>query len=265
MAGEPVAPEAPKGEEIKNVETPPEIPETPETPVEPVKETKTYTQEDLDRIAAKIKKNARYQARKEVEAFYKGRDSRPEVKEVKQEDKPPERAQFENYEDFLEAKADYVGRKAVREERAKSEQEHLTNKSVEAKQTVFNNFQNKVKEKYPDMEERIEAISEISMSDSVLQAIAESDVGPDILNHFANNPKDCERIAALSPSSAIRELGKLEARLESKPEPKKTPSKAPTPINPGGGGSPSDDTPKDTDSIEDWIRKERSRERKMKA
>ena len=261
MAGEPVAPEAPKGEEIKNVETPPEIPETPEEPVKP----KTYTQEDLDRIAAKIKKNARYQARKEVEAFYKGRDSRPEVKEVKSEDKPPERAQFENYEDFLEAKADYVGRKAVREERAKSEQEHLTNKSVEAKQTVFNNFQNKVKEKYPDMEERIEAISEISMSDSVLQAIAESDVGPDILNHFANNPKDCERIAALSPSSAIRELGKLEARLESKPEPKKTPSKAPTPINPGGGGSPSDDTPKDTDSIEDWIRKERARERKMKA
>ena len=264
MADAPVAPEAEKAiPEGKVDET--QVVEPVETPVEPVKENKTYTQEDLDRIAAKIKKNARYQARKEVEAFYKGRDSRPEPEVKLQEDKPPERASFESYEDFLDAKAEYTGRKAAREERARSEQEQLANKSAETKQAAFSNFQNKVKEKYPDIEDRIEAISEISMSDSVLQAIAESDVGPDILNHFATNPKDCERIASLSPSSAIRELGKLEARFESKPEPKKTASKAPTPINPGGGGSPSDDTPKDTDSINEWMRKERARERKMKA
>src|SRR3989304_5647028 len=205
--------------------------------VEPVKEPRTYTQEDLDRITAKVKKNARYQTKKEIEAYYQGRDSRPEQREVKPngEDKPPERANFDSYEDFLDAKASFTGRKAAREERTKSEQETQERKHAEDRQKVFSDFQNKVKEKYPDLEERIEAIAEITMSDSVLQAIAESDAGPDILSYFAHTPKDCEPIPALSPSSAVGEIGKPEALFEKtepkKPEPKKA-SSAPTPINP---------------------------------
>src|SRR3990172_2535949 len=143
--------------------------------VEPVKKPRTYTQEDLDRITAKVKKNARYQTKKEIEAYYQGRDSRPEVTKPNGkdlEDKPPERASFDSYEDFLDAKASYTGRKAAREERTRAEQEALSNKHAEDRQKVFGNFQTKVREKYPDIEDRIEAISEISMSDSVLQAIA---------------------------------------------------------------------------------------------
>ena len=263
MADAPVVVAEPEVTPVLKPEVVPEV--TPEVTPE-VPKPRLYTQEELDRIAAKIKKNARYQTRKEIEAYYQGRDSRPpEVTKPNGEDKPPERASFDSYEDFLDAKAAYTGRKAAREERTRSEQEALSNKHAEDRQKVFGNFQNKVREKYPDIEDRIEAISEISMSDSVLQAIAESDAGPDILSHFADNPKDCERIAALSPSSAVREIGKLEARFEKtetkKPEPKKA-SSAPTPINPGGGGSPSDDTPKDTDTVDEWMRKERARERK---
>src|SRR3990172_4332258 len=143
--------------------------------VEPVKEPRTYTQEDLDRITAKVKKNARYQTKKEIEAYYQGRDSRPpEVTKPNGEDKPPERASFDSYEDFLDAKAAFTGRKAAREERTRSEQEALSNKHAEERQKTFSDFQTKVREKYPDLEERIEAIAEITMSDSVLQAIAES-------------------------------------------------------------------------------------------
>ena len=264
---------------IEEPKVEPVVPVEPTEPkVEPVEvKPRVYSQEELDRITAKVKKNARYQARKEVEAYYQGRDSRPEVKEVKHEEKPPERASFDSYEEFLEAKAAFTGRNAAKEERKKAEQESLQNKQAEDRQKSLSNFQNKVREKYPDLEDRIEAISEISMSESVLQAIAESEVGPDILSYFADNPKDCERIAALSPSSAVREVGKLEARFESKTdeskkeipkdvkEVKKAASKAPTPINPGGGGSPSDDSPRDADTIDEWIRKERARERKLRA
>ena len=243
---------------------PPIEPLVPDGTLEPVKpEPKTYTQEDLDRIVNKVKKNARYQTKKEVEAFYQGRDSRPEPKpQTPTEDRPPERSDFASYEEFLEAKAVHSGGKAAAERIAKERSEAKTREAAEASSKTLNAFQSKVQEKYPDIEDRLEAISDIEMPAGALQAIAESDLGPDILSHLADNPKECQRIAALSPLAAIREIGKLESKLEAKPEPKKTTSKAPTPINPGGGGSPVDDTPQDTDTMDEWIRKERARERK---
>lgn len=244
-------------------EVPPEVPAEVSPEVKP--ETRTYTQEDMDRVVAKVKKNARYQTRKEVEAYYQGRDSKqepakPEVKEAK----PPERGDYDSYEEFLEAKAEFSGIKAASEYRIKAEEESRERKFAEDRQKVFDEFRTKTQEKYPDLEERLEAIADIVMPAGMGQAIAESTLGPDILDYFAKNPKDCERIAALTPSSAVREIGKLETRLEggAKPEPKKSASKAPAPINPGGGGSPVDDTPMDTDTIDEWIRKERARGRK---
>lgn len=236
---------------------------TEEVIPEPV--SKTYTQEELDRITAKVKKNARYQARKETEAFYKGRDSRPEVN-TESADIAPLRENFENYEDYLEAKASYVGRTAAHEARIEAEHKARTTKEQDDRKKSFDDFRSKVQEKYPDLEERLEEISEIVMPHGMGQAIAESSSGPDILDYFAKNPKDCERIAALSPSSAIREIGRLETKLESKPEPKKTiASKAPAPIKPGGGASPSDETPQDSDTTAEWIRKEEARWRKRTA
>jgi hypothetical protein len=237
----------------------------PESTEPKKKEPRTYTQEDLDRITAKVKrtakKNATEHTRKEVEAYYKGlgSSSKPEAKE---EDKPPERTQFDSYEEFLDAKADYRGRKAGEKESIRLDHKNQENKIVEEHQKIFSNFQTNLREKYPDIDDRIETISDITMPEIVLQAIAESDVGPDILSHFSDNPKECERIAAFSPSKAVREIGKLEARFEVKTEPKKTPSKAPIPINPGGGGSPSNDTPSDSDDINEWMRKENARDRK---
>lgn len=238
------------------------VPEPVVPPVTP--ESKTYTQEDLDRIVNKVKKNARYQTKKEVEAFYQGRDSRPEPREASsRESKPPERANFDSYEEFLEAKAAFSGSHAAEERIKVREQESADKRTTETRNKTLTEFQKKVSEKYPDIEERLENIADIVIHAGALEAIADSDVGPDILNHLADNPKECERIASLSPIAAIREIGRIEAKLEAKPEPKKTASKAPAPITPGGGDSPSDDTPKDTDTIDEWMRKERARERKQ--
>lgn len=244
----------------------PVVPVVPETPGEPAvkPETKTYSQEDLDRIVNKVKKNARYQTKKEIEAFYQGRDSRPEPRQpaAPAEDRPPERGDFNSYEEFLEATAVFSGGKAAAERITKERSEAKAREAAEASFKKLTAFQSKVAEKYPDIEDRLEAISDIEMPSGVLQSIAESDLGPDILSYLADNQKECQRIAALSPLAAIREIGKLESKLEAKPEPKKTNSKAPAPINPGGGGSPVDDTPQDTDTIDEWMRKERARERK---
>lgn len=234
---------------------------TAEKPAEA--QPRTYTQEEMDRITAKVKKNASYRARKETEARLAGvREgmalAKPaEPKQAPAEEKAPERADFPNitYEEFLDKKAEYVGRRAAREEREKGTKEEAARRESEERQKVFTDFQSKVREKYPDMEERLAEIGHINIPPGMDDAIAESAVGPDILSYLADNPKDCARIAALRTSAAIREIGKLEARLEAKalekpapkpepkaepeaaaePEPKPKTSKAPEPINPVGG------------------------------
>ncbi len=93
--------------------------EKPEGEITAVDPNKTYSQEEVDRITNKIRKNERYRTRKEVEAYYQGRESvATPAKEVEQPkaDQGPTRDQFGSYEEFLEAKADFTGRRAAREE-----------------------------------------------------------------------------------------------------------------------------------------------------
>ena len=233
---------------------------------------KNYSQAELDRIIAKVKKNTRYSTRREIEAYYQGRGeavprgatSVPAAKPVV-EDKPPARENFDSYEAFIEEKAAYQGRKAAQEYREKAEVESRQKREQEEEGRIFQGFNAKVREKFPDLEERASEVGHIQMPPGMGRAIAESDIGPEILNHLIDNAKELERIAALSPSAAIREVGKLEARLEAKPSAATTNTavaapKAPAPIAPGGKpAAPPDSKPSDSDSMEDWLRKERAR------
>ncbi len=263
--------EEPKAEPVEAA-VPPADGQTPPTEQKP-EPAKVFTQEEVDRITAKVKKNAAYRARKEAEAYWKGLQqgatvanpaaAQPAAKPA--EPRAPERGDFDSYEAFLEAKAAHVARKAATEDRTRYDEEVKARAAAEVKAKALATFQAKTREKFPDIEDRMEAIGHIVMPEGMGEAIAESDLGPEILDFFASNPKDCERIAALSPSAALREIGKLEAKLEA-PAPKPSPkpaSKAPEPIKPGGVASaPPDDVPTDKDSIDEWMRKENARMRK---
>lgn len=232
---------------------------------------KTYTQEDLDRITAKVKKNERYRTKKEIEAYYQGRESvatPPAQQQVPTEEQPPSREQFDSYESFLEAKADFAGRKAFHAERQRYETETKAQAQAREQAERVQTFQGKVNEKYPDLHERLEPIMNVAMPDGVAAELAASQFGPDILNHFAGDHKDFERFVALSPSAALREIGRLEARFESAapatatteaapvtatPAAKK-PSSAPAPIKPVGGNAQpiGDDLTRLVDKPEAW-------------
>lgn len=232
---------------------------------------KVYSQDEVDKIAAKIKKNERYRTKKEVEAYYQGRESlsgargdapapgAPPAAPVVE--KAPERANFESYEAFLDAKAEFNGRRAASEAFEKLEKEAKAAADQKAATARVQSFQAKVSEKYPDLHERVTEIGNITMPAGMSDAIQESEYGPDLLNHFADNPKEFERIAALAPSSAIREVGRLEARLEAAAKPATTaapaapePSAAPAPIRVVGGTAvdTTDDLTKLVDKPDEW-------------
>jgi len=89
------------------------------------------------------------------------------------------------------------------------------------------------------------ASSDVQVSDQVRDAILDSDVGPKILYHLAEHTDLATKLAGMSTASALREIGKLEARFEAKAETKPLStvgrSKAPSPINPiRGGGTGTD-------------------------
>ena len=79
------------------------------------------------------------------------------------------------------------------------------------------------------------ASSDVVVGDHIRDAILESDVGPKILYHLAENPEIAEKLSSLSTASALREIGKLEARFEKVEAPAAkavSVSKAPAPIAP---------------------------------
>ena len=79
--------------------------------------------------------------------------------------------------------------------------------------------------------------------------ILESDVGPKILYHLAENEDLAQKIAGMSERAALREIGKLEARFEKAQEAETKPvtrSKAPPPVSPIRAAAGVADTPLDS-------------------
>jgi hypothetical protein len=139
--------------------------------------------------------------------------------------------------EYAEALADWSAEQAL----VKREQE-VKRKEFEAqKQKVIQTWQEKLeatKAELPDYEDMV-ASSNVAVNDTVRDAILESDVGPRILYELASDDEMAEKLSTMSTASALKLIGKLEAKFEKTEEPvkaeKKTvaaKSKAPEPIRP---------------------------------
>ena len=156
-------------------------------------------------------------------------------------DEEPQPSQFNDAFEYAKALAEYTADKRI-EEMKRQEAEA---KVAQERQRVIETWAQKVqqaKATLPDFDD-IVASSDVVVNDDIRDAILESDVGPQILYHLAENEDVAKKIAGLSAKQALREIGKLEARFEAKetkPEPPVVRSKAPQPIQPLKGSSPAD-------------------------
>jgi hypothetical protein len=127
------------------------------------------------------------------------------------------------------------------------EQREATAKAEETK--VLASWAEKVtaiKQSVPDFAEKIDA-SPVQVAPYVRDAILDSEVGPRMLLHLAENKAEAEALGRMSAVRALKEIGKLEEKYlkgAPKAEPKAEPkapeveiSKAPAPINPLKGAS----------------------------
>ena len=214
----------------------------------------------LERRFSEITKQ-REEARKEAQREREAREAleqRLAALEGKQQpqkaefvDEKPQPSQFSDAFEYAEALAEYTADKRI----ADMKREEAQAKEAEQRQKVINQWTSKVeaaKATLPDFDD-IVASSDVVVNDDIRDAILESDVGPQILYHLAENDEVAKKIAGLSPKQALREIGKLEAKFEAKPEAEKPApivrSKAPAPIQPIRGGKNTPDVPLDSNGV----------------
>ncbi len=253
--------------------TPAEAVEEPTEPTEEVEQSEPEEAEaeakqegerkqnpKLERRFSEITKQ-REEARKEAQREREAREAleqRLAALEGKQQptkaefvDEKPQPSQFSDAFEYAEALAEYTADKRI----ADMKREEAQAKEAEQRQKVITQWTSKVeaaKATLPDFDD-IVASSDVVVNDDIRDAILESDVGPQILYHLAENDEVAKKIAGLSPKQALREIGKLEARFEAKPEAEKPApivrSKAPAPIQPIRGGKNTPDVPLDSNGV----------------
>lgn len=203
----------------------------------------------LERRFSEITKQreaAREEARREREA----RESlEARLKELEAKVSPPAQAQaddlgeepkpeqFSDMYEYAKALAEYTADKKLME-RDKQEMARKAAAEQELKFKAWADRVNAAKTELPDFDDMVQS-SDVRVSDPVRDAIIESEHGPRILYYLAENSEMAKKLADMSVVSAVREIGKIEARFvrdakESAPEVKAVAvkSKAPAPITP---------------------------------
>lgn len=149
---------------------------------------------------------------------------------------PPNRNDFDTYEEYLDAKADWKVAETLNEVRRRALQEQAQQAAAQ-REREWNVRQQKAASKYEDFFDVVQS-EDLIITDLMAGAIKEAEAGPEIAYFLGKHPNEAARIAALSPAAQVREIGKIEARLELTPT--KAPSKAPAPVEPARGEAAAD-------------------------
>ena len=261
-----------------------------EAPAPEAPPVKTYSQEEVDRIAEKVRKNAAYRAKRETEARLAGvkeglgmaAPEKPAEPQQPAEPKEPQRADFADYESYIEARAEYRADRKVEERFAKQKEEAKAADTRTEQQKAQQRFMDEVaalEKEVPGARETLES-SDAPLTAAMQEAIHASDAPARIAHYLAENPDEAKRIAALSSAKQGIEIGKLEVKVTaSKPapttetvsdlseptakneaaqqpaKPAREPSKAPEPIKPVGATSvKADEMPDPAKNPDGWYK-----------
>lgn len=238
---------------------------TGDTPAAPKKENKV--QKRIDELTAKI-----YEAQRQAE-YYKGlaegrgkpqEEQQPQPETVIPGLRPkPTVDQFEDYEQFIEAVADWVDDKKTLEREYKKQQ----TQAVERQKTTLEKHQeraNAFATVHADYDEAIDAVEDIIFPNSTIDSIFDSEHSAELTYFLGKNRTEAERIAKLPPVKQLIEIGKIEARFEKKedPPPPKRVTQAPAPITPVNAKQSLAPDPANM-SDDDWHKWENERCRKQ--
>ena len=190
------------------------------------------------REAAREEARREREARESLEARLKELEAKVNPPAQQPDDElgeEPKPEQFSDMYEYAKALAEYTADRRLIE-RDKEEKARKAAAEQEQKFKAWADRVNAAKNELPDFDDMVQS-SDVRVSDPVRDAIIESEHGPKILYYLAENAEFAKKLADMSVVSAVREIGKIEARFEkgeAKPDVKAVvgKSKAPAPITP---------------------------------
>lgn len=171
------------------------------------------------KIAAGEKPKAADEAAAKKEAKTETRAKKPTPNDVTENGEP----RFATYEDYVDALTDWktdeklaaFKSEASKESEAKAKDAEIAqvNKQIEE---MWKAKVNEARKKYADFDEFALNKDLPVKAGSVVDAwCLDSEIGAEILYHFGKNPKELDKINAMSPFAAAREMTRLEDKLSS--------------------------------------------------
>jgi hypothetical protein len=227
--------EAPEPSEVDNQSEPEEQVEakTTEEKKQNPKLEKRFSELTKQREQAKAEAQAERQQREALEARLRALEQQASPpQQAKSIDEEPQPGQFQDAFEYAKALAQYSTEKALQER----DQQEANRKANEERQKVIQSWSEKLEKVKADMPDYDDIVStaNVVVSDDIRDSILESDVGPRILYHLAEDLEYAQKLAQMPTRKALIEIGKLE-KLYEKGEVKQEPvvkSKAPAPIRP---------------------------------
>ena len=247
-----VAPEAPEAPiavvtlDQDTTEPAPEAPVAEPTPQDDLLPKPDKSQSKFDKRIAQLNRKIGEEKAKSELLAKQVEELRPKP-EVKSDGIRIEDFDFD-VEKFAEAKAKAAEESAFK--RFQEEQQTRTQKqAIERLQSDWDSKISRAESKYDDFDE---VVGELKPNSYLNIAIMQAENGEDIAHYLGKNREEAKRLANLDPVAAIREIGRLEAKLLSEPPKVSAPSNAPAPITPVKGSSSATRTIFDTDSQDEF-------------
>lgn len=140
----------------------------------------------------------------------------------------PQQADFEDFDQFENARDQWIETRAslraemntVRKDVARRESIALdaANRAASETAEAFAQTVAAARARHADYDDAMNAAREegLSVSRELGQALMESPVGAEVLYHLVTNPSEVDRLAALSPTRALTELGMIEGRISAR-------------------------------------------------
>lgn len=245
------AQQTPEPEEPETEEKPPEEPEEPETEEEePAAPEAKRKPGRYERRIERLERELQYERKiRELESQIAGKGQSQPQEEPKPAGPTPRPVSdhYDTHEQFIEALTDWkIEQREIKRDREAQEQRAAQSQreQVETWQSRLDSF----RDRQPDYDSAIAAVDDIKIHKTLEEAIITSELGPQLAYELAKDRKELERIAKLGPLAAVRELGKLEARITDRTAaaPAQRPiSQAPEPIRPVGKGAATSTRPLD--------------------
>ncbi len=216
-------------EVVETVETVDEVVETPTE--ETTQAAKTVSQEDFNALYFKLK-----QSERELEATKKAEAPTTEVtpaKEINIEDFDYDDDAYNNA--VMQHQIETQVAAALKAQNTVTEQTTAKQKQDEVAST-FNNRAVAYASTNPEYEKAIAAANGVQFANHIQEVILTSDVGPQLDHMLLSDPTLITKLHELTPTAAIMELGRMEAKFSAPATAKAQVSTAPAPFETGGGG-----------------------------